>query len=247
MPKKGKEEQGARAPEPVSESISEPAKTTAVMSQNDPYFTAAGSAPDWHLEVSVSGISLKTNGDSINAPHAEPDRAMDANVKRYRLKTESAEMLIVIKQEPCTPATAEQLPYRVDIEYGHSAEASMQSLQGCGAYVMDYRLHDIWALESLNGNEVSVPEGLERPVMEINHKTGEFIGSASCNRMGGKVFFEPGLLRFTNVITTRKMCPGNLEAEFLKALQSTTRYTLGDNRLRLTNPSGTELIFRKVD
>ena len=112
---------------------------------------------------------------------------------------------------------------------------------------MDYRLHDIWALESLNGNDISLTHGIERPYMEINSATGEFMGTTSCNQMRGKVFFEPGLLRFQDIATTRKMCPGNLEADFLKALQSSIHYRLENSRLCLTNPNGVELVFRKVD
>jgi heat shock protein HslJ len=43
-------------------------------------------------------------------------------------------------------------------------------------------------------------------------------------------------------------CSGNnKEGEFLQALQSTTTYTVGNNRLSLSNPSGLLLVFRKVD
>ena len=74
------------------------------------------------------------------------------------------------------------------------------------------------------------------------------MGFAGCNRMNGKVFFENGLLRFNNVITTEMACGlNNKENEFLKALQSTTTYKVENMRLTLTNPSGVEVVFRKVD
>jgi heat shock protein HslJ len=73
------------------------------------------------------------------------------------------------------------------------------------------------------------------------------MGSASCNQMRGSLFFEPGLLRFHDILTTRKMCPGGLEAEFLKTLRSTIDYKLEEGRLTLTNPNGAQLVFRKVD
>jgi heat shock protein HslJ len=40
---------------------------------------------------------------------------------------------------------------------------------------------------------------------------------------------------------------GNKEGEFTKALQSTTTYSIENNRLTLLNPSGKVLVFRKVD
>jgi heat shock protein HslJ len=43
-------------------------------------------------------------------------------------------------------------------------------------------------------------------------------------------------------------CPqGNKEGEFLKALQSTTTYSIGNNQLTLSNPSGKLAVFKKVD
>ena len=50
------------------------------------------------------------------------------------------------------------------------------------------------------------------------------------------------------MISTLMACaPGNKEDEFTKALQSTTTYTVGNNRLTLSNPSGKFLVFKKVD
>lgn len=245
-----KEAKALEDPKPVSAAkISEVAKTnlTSDMTQDKAYFRAGGPDPDWNLEISQARISLATKGDTIYTPHTEPDRAMDANIKRYRLETESTELIIQINQKSCESGSGEKYPYQVVIQYRPRVNPDFTSLSGCGTYIMDYRLHDIWALESLNETEISIPEGLERPHMEIDTRTNEFMGTTSCNQMRGKVFFEPGLLRFNDVITTRKMCPGTLESDFLKALQSTIHYSLGDNRLRLTNPNGTSVVFRKTD
>jgi heat shock protein HslJ len=40
---------------------------------------------------------------------------------------------------------------------------------------------------------------------------------------------------------------GNKEAEFLKTLQSSTTYSIENNRLTLSNPSGKLIVFKKVD
>ena len=91
---------------------------------------------------------------------------------------------------------------------------------------------------------------------DINYKdygvqtsTGnEFLGFGGCNQMNGKVFYERGLLRFTNISTTRMMCaPNNKEADFLEALQNTTNYHFESRHLILSNPSGEKLVFKKVD
>lgn len=99
----------------------------------------------------------------------------------------------------------------------------------------------------MNGSKITKKDfSKEFPTMEIN--SSSFSGFAGCNRMSGKIFYEKGLLSFTNIATTKMMCePNNKEAEFLKTLQRTTTYKIENNRLTLSNPDGELLIFKKID
>jgi heat shock protein HslJ/uncharacterized membrane protein len=247
-PKKEAKKTVVPSPVPAVETTdSESTTPLKAMDVNEYYFMASGISPDWTLDISADGIRLRTGEDSYSTPYTTPDRAMDSNIKRYVLRTESTHLNIKIIQEPCESEYDVSRPYSVHVEYKRTLDPEYSVLKGCGAYILDYRLHDIWALESLNGEEVSVMEGLERPYFEIDSRNASFMGSASCNQMRGSLFFEPGLLRFHDILTTRKMCPGGLEAEFLKTLRSTIDYKLEEGRLTLTNPNGAQLVFRKVD
>jgi heat shock protein HslJ len=215
------------------------------------YFRGMGNEPEWSLKISENTIefsSLKPGFESCKGLHVEPVRAMDANVKRYRVAVEGTTMTIQIIQQECVNTmSGEKLPYSVRIEMVKNNRAT--NFSGCGNYVTDPRLHDIWVLEKLNGKTVSTTDFIkELPNLEINSSTNNFMGFAGCNRMNGTLFFERGLLRFTNIITTRMGCPGNnKESEFLKALQSTTSYQVENMRLTLSNPSGEKVVFKKVD
>lgn len=67
-------------------------------------------------------------------------------------------------------------------------------------------------------------------------------------RLCGSLFFEKDLLRFNNITSTLMACAeNNKEDKLAKALQSTTTYSIKNNRLTLSNPSGNLLIFKKVD
>ena len=86
------------------------------------------------------------------------------------------------------------------------------------------------------------------PFMEVNSATNSFMGFSGCNTMNGKLIFEKGLLRFTDIVGTKMMCgSNNQENTFLKALRSTTTYKIENNRLWLSNPSGLQLNFKKID
>jgi heat shock protein HslJ/uncharacterized membrane protein len=217
------------------------------------YFRANGNEPDWSLKISDKTIeftSLKLGFESLKGSHVEPIRAMDANVKMYRVVTSKGTMNIQIQQQECiNTMSGDKSPYSVRIEITKDKSGDSTNFNGCGNYITDSRLHDIWVLEKLNGENASLTDFMkELPNLEINSSTNQFMGFAGCNRMNGTIFFEKGLLRFANTITTRMACgANNKENEFLKALQSATTYKVENMRLTLSNPSGTELVFKKVD
>ncbi|MEM0578471.1 META domain-containing protein [Flavobacterium polysaccharolyticum] len=216
------------------------------------YFRAMGNEPGWSLKISATQIeftSLLPDFKLFTAPHVDPIRAMDANVKTYRLTTSTGTAVITIEQQKCTNTmSGQELPYTVRIEMTNNSNTS-KTFSGCGYYVIDARLHDIWVLEKMNGENVSLNKFAKQlPYIEINSTNGTFMGYAGCNRMNGTVFFEKGILRFTNVSTTEMACEAqNRESELLHSLESSTTYQISNMRLTLTNPSGIELVFKKVD
>jgi heat shock protein HslJ len=181
-------------------------------------------------------------------PAATAVKAMDANVRNYKTSNSESELTILISQSICiNEMSGIESKYSVVINYKSKQES--MDLKGCGDFITDYRLYDIWVLESLNGNKITKTDfSREFPNLEINTNTNTFMGFAGCNSMNGKLFFEKGLLRFTDIATTRMMCePTNKEADFLLALKRSTAYEIGNNRLTLSNPDGETLVFKKVD
>ncbi len=239
-------------------SITDPDDNSLVLIQKSmisdrAYFKASGTEPFWTLEINEEMIrftSLLEGLALFTTPHVEPDRAQDANVKMYRADVESGQIRIQIKQEPCTNAmSGEQSPYRVDVSIRRGIDKDFTMVTGCGEYLPDYRLQDIWVLESIRNVPIQENDFMrEIPRIEINTGEGKFSGYAGCNRMNGTLFSENKLLRFTDIITTRMACPGeNKESAFLNALQSVTSFDIRDNRLYLSNPNGNLLTFKKSD
>lgn len=218
------------------------------------FFKATGNEPFWGLKIGKETIrftSLIEGLEEISAPYVDPIRAMDANVKLYRFTTKTGSMSITIQQMDCTDTmSGDKSPYNVKIEITNNSDASVKKIEGCGRYITDYRLHDIWVLEQLNGKKVAIADfQRELPRIEIYSAENRFSGFGGCNQINGGIFYENDVLRFTNVASTLMACGGNnnKEDEFLQALQSTTTYTVANNRLSLSNPSGLLLVFKKVD
>lgn len=215
-----------------------------------PYFKSTGTEPFWSIIISNDKIVYKTPEDSIVMPHSEPVLAMDSNVKLYKIKTESAQFNIQISQLECANQMSGAIsPYSVNVEFKKNTSSEFETITGCGQYITDYRLHDIWVLEELNGKKISKEDfSKEFPMMEIYASTNKFSGFSGCNRMNGSLFFEKDKLRFIDIASTKMMCENlNTETDFIKTLKSVTTYSIAENRLFLSNPSGKKLIFKKID
>jgi len=217
------------------------------------YFTGTGNEPFWGIKMGNENIeftSLIPGKEKLAFPATEVIKAMDANIKMYKVSNETASATITIQQLECQNSMSGVIsPYKVSVEIKNNTELTDTKLSGCGNYNTDYRLHDIWVLEELNGFKVFATDyQKELPRIEINSSENKFMGYGGCNAISGSIFYEKDLLRFSKVVATRMACAqGNKEDQFIKALQSTTTYSIGDNRLILSNPSGKLLVFRKVD
>lgn len=216
------------------------------------YFKATGTEPFWGLKLYDNRVELSMMEDTILTPPSQPIRVQDSNISMYRIQTEATNLDIIIARKECiNTMSGEKSPYTVTLAYRKTGEDETKALEGCGAYITDYRLHDIWVLEAMNGKVVSKTDfnGRDVPNMEININTNSISGFSGCNRMTGSIFFERDVLRFTNMASTRMACPNlNGETQFLKALQSGTSYKIANNRLHLSNNDQQDLlVFKKID
>ncbi|MTH15419.1 META domain-containing protein [Flavobacterium sp. LC2016-01] len=217
------------------------------------FFTGTGNEPFWGIKIGNEEIvftSLIPGKEKLIFPAVEVIKAMDANVKMYKVSNETSTATITIQQLECQNSMSGAIsPYKVSIEIKNNSELQAKKVEGCGKYNTDYRLHDIWVLEEMNSFKVFATDfQRELPRIEINSSENSFMGYGGCNSISGSIFYEKDLLRFSKVISTLMACaPGNKEGDFTKALQSTTTYSIENNRLILSNPSGKLLVFRKVD
>jgi len=112
---------------------------------------------------------------------------------------------------------------------------------------VNVRLHDIWALESINDEEFVKGELSNHPVIEIYLKEERVHGNASCNTLNGKVVVDGKNISFSEIITTEMACPGDLEQRFLTALQNIDNYKIEKLRLYFYEGEEERLVFRKID
>jgi heat shock protein HslJ len=88
-----------------------------------------------------------------------------------------------------------------------------------------------WKLVELMGGEVTYPEGMNEAYISFQ-EDGKVYGNSSCNSFSGTYTLQDGKIRFSQMISTRKMCLDNMEIEtkMLQILNTADNYILeGDN------------------
>jgi heat shock protein HslJ/uncharacterized membrane protein len=234
----------------VNTSNQEEAHQTAGVSAGIVYFKAKGTSPEWELNISEDKIAFSSSlpdFSSFNAPHVEAVKAADMNVKKYSVETEAGQMDIQIIQGSCQVADSrEGFSYKAEVRIRRGIDSTFTSFEGCGVYVTDPRLNGKWQLYSMKGTEVTSQEYTTRlPELEIKSNGNSFSGFAGCNTISGRIFFERNLLRFTDVVATKMACDAmQYETAFLQALRFSTQYKFEDDRLILSYPDHTTLVFK---
>lgn len=112
------------------------------------------------------------------------------------------------------------------------------------------RLHDIWALESIGGEEIDWKIMRKHPSIEINLTTMKVMGNDGCNSLRGDIE-DVGAkeLIFGALAGTRMACPKmELSNRFNQQMGKVRAYQLKGLKLYLLDAEGNELLrFRKID
>jgi heat shock protein HslJ len=116
-----------------------------------------------------------------------------------------------------------------------------------------FRIHDIWALEAIDGKTLERPNENDRmqiPSIEINLTEMRIMGTDGCNNFNGSIKnIEEDELNFGPIAATMKMCY-NMEIpnKFNVAINKVGTYKIKNLKLYFFDEKGTELLrFKKVD
>ena len=67
------------------------------------------------------------------------------------------------------------------------------------------RLHDIWALESIEGDKIVIDDSMEYlPMIEIYVEDERIHGNTGCNSFNCEIVIDENQIAFTNIIATGK-------------------------------------------
>jgi heat shock protein HslJ/uncharacterized membrane protein len=216
-------------------------------------FFARGNEPFWNLEIDFEKeMKFSTMDDfKLITPAIKGVKTQDADVTLYQAATEAGELKVTVTKSACSDnMSGEKFNYKVIVEVKQSSDKDFKTFEGCGKYLYDYRLYDIWVMEEMTGVELNknkLMKGL--PTFEFNLADMRFGGHAGCNNLSGKIDVVGSKITFGNIISTMMACPDmTVEKAVVKALDKNTfTYKIEKMKLTLTNDDGVKMILKKVD
>lgn len=216
-------------------------------------FFAFGNDPAWTLDMELDGsFTFQTmEGLRVIKPATLMTEAADERVQRYRSVTESGELIVTIVKEACQDTDGRKtLPYRTEVFHKYSGEERGTTYAGCGDYVSDYRLHDIWALLSLGGQEVkasSFDKGL--PTIEFHISEHRVMGHDGCNEFNAHLHTHSDVVEIERMHLTARECgPNRPGAAMVAALTEAPLHFKHEGRMLTLLRNDKEVMrLKKVD
>ncbi len=216
-------------------------------------FYATGTEPSWSLDMDFEGnFHFKTmSGIDIIFPASKGVKAMDADVIRYRSVNKSAELIVQISHRTCTDNMSDKsYHYSVTVDYKSQDMKNYQTYKGCGNFVYDLRLNDIWAIIQL-GDETLKASDFKKglPTIELNTSKETVIGFDGCNRFRGSFEVADKEIIFSNLAGTRMACQNmQISDRISSALDGKSfHFTLKNGKLILSKNNKTVMVLKHID
>jgi len=215
-------------------------------------FFARGNEPNWTLEIDFEkSMNFATMDDiKVSTPAVEGIKAQDSDVTLYSVKTDSGELVVTLIKDNCQDnMSGENFSYKVRVEAKSPADSSFKTFEGCGKFLYDIRLYDIYVMEEMTGfnlKKEKLQKGL--PQFEFNLTDMRFGGHAGCNSLSGSINVVGNKISFGKLMGTLMACPNmKVEKAVIGALNDKT-VTYSIDKMKLTLLSGkTKMVLKKVD
>ncbi|NMM49218.1 META domain-containing protein [Marinigracilibium pacificum] len=216
-------------------------------------FTGSGHSPDWTLDIDFEKnitISYPDAGINYSTPVTKNSGDESGNTLIFVSETPKGQLTLTLNKTECfDDQLKESFEYSVTVTLKLISMDQPLTLEGCGNFLADYKLHDIWVLRSVN--KKSLDPGIvfkQSPYLEFNLTNKVLFGFTGCNRVKGELSFNHHSLSIHKLAGTKMTCQAEaLETQFTEILTSgLLRYSFNNNELILENSRGS-LEFKKAD
>lgn len=149
-------------------------------------FYAFGENPFWEMTIDdQDGLMFSSQSEfgDLNAIEVEGMQPQDLNAMVYGAKTDDGTISAMVFTDSCITDKGEKLPFRLSIS-GKKGKGSLAEFKGCGLYLNNPALHDIWAVKGWSA--LSANKHIESgSYLEFNMKTQRIYGNLGCGEIEG--------------------------------------------------------------
>ncbi|HBH05271.1 MAG TPA: hypothetical protein DDX92_01545 [Flavobacteriales bacterium] len=212
-------------------------------------YHAFGENPDWILDIDFDNVAyLQLDGKQHKFSIDNLYIKEEENKVQYMAFTSDSGLMLEILNMACEPGTTNIKRYSSTIQVMDKQGKSIE-VTGCGNYIPNYGLNDIYVLDSVPGFEFvpgSFTQGM--PYLELHVREMKFMGHDGCNNISGTFINELDRLEFGNFITTKMFCSTNPQFDFLTELAKVRSFEHRKPRLIFLDEYGqVVLTLKKVD
>ena len=207
---------------------------------------ATGNYPvTWSLEIDFDEMVYfrSADGNTLNVLPSFSKKEITAETEMYSTETDAGQLTINIFNGACSGA-GEQFNKKVEVKLKNKLYT------GCGKYLYDQQLNDIWVLETVN-NVKQVPAAFSKglPSLEFNLLTNKMVGSDGCNNISSAIEIKGNRINFSPFTSTRMACNNNkVEKIFSEMLSAKlVDYYMENNKLVLYLQDDSKIIFKRKE
>lgn len=192
----------------------------------------------------------QTRDIDFTAPGAQGLQPADLNATIYNVFTESGSLSIRLTPDTCINQKGEIMPYQVNVSLKNRV-AEISTFNGCGLYLNNPVLNDIWALKSWNrySDSLGTPGFPGNPFIEINLGSNRFSANLGCGDVEGSITAKGNKLKIYDLdyLNRDADCDSEMAQDLFDYLNFKDHYVSIDGlKLKLTTGTDT-LVFQKVD
>jgi len=218
-------------------------------------FLGAGTEPFWGVKVDAEeGIYFDALNYEMHIATGLPKYSpiMDVAGFAYLGESERYSVTVQVLKKECSDGMSDIVHhYSVKVIIFDKSNSETFEYSGCGRFTADYRLNDIWVLESLNGKEITKEQYMKkRPYIEFKLDENRMGGNSGCNNFFGKMEVKSTKIVIDEKIgSTMMACPDmSLEKEFTQTIAGKTLdYKIDNGRLYFYEDGKEVMKFKKAD
>lgn len=173
-------------------------------------FQAKGDDGKWAFEMKNSDSIgfISPDGVLYKFKSVKPLPSMNPGIIDYRIVSEKAEILLQITEKPCEAGTYNQKQtLQVTLNFKETKKKESRILEGCGAFVPNYKLSGKWKIIEVDGTEInddSFPN--KEAYLILDPYEGTVSGNDGCNGFFGKMTNKGYQLSFGPTAGTLMAC-----------------------------------------